>query len=66
MLRYRIGGLYLEDVALRALGEHRKIFDFVRKKDKQGVASAKEHHLEMVKQSVQDNAFKDKKTGGRR
>lgn len=59
MLRYRISGLYREDVALRALEEHRMILDCLKRKDKRGVAKAVRTHLKMVRQSMQKHGFKN-------
>ena len=61
MLRYRIEGLVQEKAALRALGEHHRILKCIKTKDKNGVALALREHLEMVKSSIHDSAFKDTK-----
>lgn len=52
MLRYRIRGLHKKEVALRALGEHRTIYDCLKRKDKRGVVKAVRNHLKMVRQSM--------------
>ena len=60
MLRYRIGGLHQANVTLRALGEHHRILECLKHKDKQGVTAAVKKHLRMVKRSMQAQGFKDK------
>jgi len=58
MLRYRIESIYVADNALRALDEHQKILDLIRKKDAEGVESAIREHLEASREAILQYAFK--------
>ncbi len=57
MLRYRIESLLLEETALKAIEDHRRILECIKSGDKQAVAQAIRRHLEFVKSSVRRHAF---------
>lgn len=60
MLRYRMTTLYVQEVTIKVIKDHRRIFDCIRKKDKTGVSSAIRDHLEMAKRNIKKYAFGDK------
>jgi DNA-binding GntR family transcriptional regulator len=62
MLRYRIDSLYLPEVALQAIKDHRRIFECIRRKDKRGVPAAIRDHLERSKHSIKIYTFEEKQT----
>lgn len=59
MLRYRIESVGLPKAASLAIGDHRRILDCVKRKDKEGVESAIRAHLEQAKEDVLHYGLRD-------
>lgn len=57
MLRYRIESLHSEETALRAITGHHEILDRVKAKDKEGIASAIQKHLDWVRTEIKGKVF---------
>jgi DNA-binding GntR family transcriptional regulator len=57
MLRYRLESILHEESVLRAIGEHRRIFDCIRLKDIEGADRAIGEHLESSVKDIMRYAF---------
>lgn len=59
MLRYRIKSLHRADIASIAVDGHRRIFECLVKKDKNGMKSAIKDHFKQAKKYIKQYAFED-------
>ncbi|MBW1730799.1 MAG: GntR family transcriptional regulator [Deltaproteobacteria bacterium] len=57
MLRYRIEAMYLPEAVSRTIEGHRRILQCIKNKDKKGVESAIEAHLDQARDDIRYYAF---------
>ena len=59
MLRYRIESIFREENVVRAISGHRRIYECIKRNDKENIDQAVRDHLETAKQDVRQYAFSE-------